>query len=125
MNGNGDTAPQAWQTVTPNVSNAVPITMDRNAGTSVVLNAPVDNTQIVNVPSNFLDGQQMVVYMVGGGGSGAWTQWNPGTPTVDGYVFVNSAAPTAPSSSANYVSIYMMKRGHKIECTLGLGTWTV
>lgn len=108
-----------WQTYTPNVSNAVHISLDRNSGPNVMLNSPVDNTQIVDVPLNVSDGQEMQINLVGGGGSGSWTTWSGGAPTTSGFVFLSGFAPTAPGSSANYVPLYVKRRGFKYEVTTG------
>ena len=108
----------SWQTYTPNVSNAVHISIDFGAppsplGANVTLNAPVDNTQVVDVPLNMPDGASMQINLVGGGGSGNWTQWSSGSPSTPGWYFPGGAAPTADGSSSNVTPIYVKRRGAK------------
>ena len=107
-----------WQTYTPNVSNAVHIAMDFGAagsrlGANITLNAPVDNTQVVDVPLNLPDGASMQINLVGGGGSGNWTQWSSGSPSTPGWYFPGGAAPTADASSSVVTPIYVKRRGAK------------
>ena len=111
------TVSTAWQTYTPSATNTVHIAIDRASGPNVLLNAPVDNTQVVDVPLNMNDGQEMQINLVGGGGSGNWTLWSSGAPTTPGYVFLtNGVAPVAPASSANYLRVLVKRRGYKYEC---------
>jgi len=91
-------APVAWQTVTPNVSNAVPIAINRNNGINVKLLSPVDNTQVVQLPTNMADGQEMEIDLYGGGASGSWVTWSAGSPATPGYYFASGAAPIAPGA---------------------------
>lgn len=108
-----------WQTYTPNVSNAVPITIDRDSGPNVILNAPVDDIQVVAVPSNMQDGEEMEIDLVGGDGSGSWTTWSSGTPTTAGYVFlVSGVAPTADASATMCTPCFVKRRGYKYEVTV-------
>ena len=107
-----------WQTYTPNALNSVHIAMDYGVpasplGANITLNAPVDNTQIVDVPSNMPDGGVLQVNLVGGGGSGNWTQWSSGSPSTPGWYFPGGAAPTADASSAVVTPIYVKRRGAK------------
>jgi len=118
--GGGGGGATNWQSYTPNVSNAVHIAIDRSAGPNVMLGAPVDNTQVVDVPLNMADGQEMQINLIGGGGSGSWTTWSSGAPTTPGFVFIQGAAPTAPGASTSYLPVYVKRRGVKYECVLGV-----
>lgn len=114
--GGGSTT---WQTYTPNVSNAVPITIDYDDGPNVILDAPVDDIQVVAVPSNMPDGSEMEIDLTGGDGSGSWTTWSAGTPSTDGYVFlVSGVAPTADASATMCTPCFVKRRGHKYEVTV-------
>jgi hypothetical protein len=112
-------SPTAWQSVVPSTNDTVHVAMDRALGQNVMLSPPVDNTQVVDVPLNMADGQEMQINLIGGGGSGRWAAWLASAPTVDGYTWIQGTAPTAPTSSASYVAIFAKRRGHQIECTIG------
>ena len=103
----------AWVTYTPNVSNLVHIAMDAGAGTNVTLGAPVDNTQVVDVPLNLPDGGTMQINLTGGAGSGLWTTWSAGAPATAGWYFPGGAAPTANASASIVTPLYVKRRGAK------------
>lgn len=109
----------SWYTVTPNVSNAVPITIDYNNSKNILLKAPVDGVQVVSVPSNLPDGEEMEIDMVGGGGSGSWATWGSTSPATPGYVFlVSGVAPTADASTSMCTPCFVKRRDVKYEVTV-------
>lgn len=116
----GGTVATNWQAVAAPGSNATPVSIDRSAGPNVMLTGVVDNIQVINVPSNMADGQEMQINLVGGGGSGSWTPWSSGAPATPGFVFLQGAAATAPALSSNYQPLYVKRRGVKYEVTTGL-----
>jgi hypothetical protein len=112
----------AWQTKTPNASNAVPTVIDYALGGCIHLGSPADNTQLVSAPTNVPDGQSFTIHLAGGGASGSWPQWASGSPTVDGWVFIGGAAPTAPLDAADSLPIYCYRDGYKFIAAVSTNT---
>jgi hypothetical protein len=115
----GSSGVLAWQTVTPNPDGTTAVAIDASLGINVTLNAPVNGTQVINVPSNLPDGAEMQINLVGGGGSGFWTAWSSATPSTAGWYFPDGLAPLATATNSEIIPIYVKRRGVKYVALLG------
>lgn len=115
--------PTAWFVVTP--SSGTPIAIDRNNSENQAIGALLNNTDLIQLPTNMSDGQVMTYTIASGAFGGLWPLWSAGAPATPGYAVralsggYTGAAPTIDPTAGNLVTLYIQRRGVKYVITMG------